>query len=147
MSIWCTGERIGYEPRGLAVDGEAPPKMKSLRNGQVRSYATGFSNHYPTTTGDYEQPAAVALATIAPWCVPGHDEPCTCKAGAHDWPEVGPWLRLELLSHEHIWEEGGKPSGRIEGADVVLDEAAVTTLRDRLTEWLDQPKVQPRQGA
>lgn len=146
MSIWCSGEPIGFEPLGLAEDGALAPEFAEVGNGQVRSYAAGFSNHYPTTTGDYEQPAAVALASIAPWCVPGHDEPCACESGSHDHPEVGPWLRLEVLSHEHPWEDGGVPSGRIEGADVVLDEIAVATLRDKLTEWLEQPKVQPREG-
>lgn len=132
MSIWCSWDHIGSDPRDAEQQG-----------GQVRSYAHGFSNHYPTTDGEYEQPAAVALAHIAPWCVPGHGDPCTTCVVSHDHPEVGPWLRMEVASHEHSWKDGGIPTGREEGATIVMDEDAVRALRDDLTRWLALPKLQP----
>jgi len=136
MSIWCSEGVVGFDP--LNMDGTAFPDQAV--GGQVRSYATGFSNHYPTIDGEWEQPASVDLATIAPWCVPGAPE-------SVDHPDTGPWLRLEVLSHVHDWVSGGLPTGKAEGAMVVLDEGAVLSLRDQLTEWLERPKVHPPEVA
>lgn len=127
MSIWCSSEDIGFEDR---QEGEP-------NHGQVRSYASGFSNHYPTTDGEWEAPAAVGIASIAPWCVPGWspDDPTL------DHPLCGPWVRLDVMSWEH---EGGKAT-ETSYAAVVMDEAAARALAWQLLEWADRPHVHPRE--
>lgn len=129
MSIWCSHDTIGFD------DSEPP-------SGQVRSYATGWSNHYPTTTGDVEQEASVEIAHIAPWCVPGH------RDIGDEWDGTGfvygDWLRLDIYSQQHDFHSGGKPTGAPLSASVVMDETAVRELRDQLTSWLDAKKVRPR---
>jgi len=113
MSIWCSQPAIGFD--------DWFKRARKPHGGHVRSYATGWSNHYPTTNGKVERRASIDLATIAPWCVPGNE---------HNWDDraTGPWLRLSVNS------------------DVVMDEGAVRELVSQLTEWLDRPKVHPATG-
>lgn len=124
MSIWCSWEDIGYD----TFTGERV-------RGEVRSYASGFSNHYPTTDGTYEQPANVGLAHIPVWCVPGHREEMD--------ETVGPWVRLDVWTAEHSFDGGGKPTGKYDAASVVMDEAAARALAADLLSWADSPKAQP----
>ena len=153
MSIWCSWPHIGTDPTvmyevgdglyeleiGGGNKGRKPVEQRPER-GNVISYAEGFSNHYPDLTGSHERPAALALATIPEWCVPGHD-----NSGVYD--VVGPWLRVEVAAPEvlNFWEkdDGGNPIVEAEGATVLLDIEAATALRDDLTKWLRQPKAMP----
>jgi hypothetical protein len=140
MSIWCSWEHIGTDPRNWCDENDNPiPKV--AERGHVLSRASGWSNHYPDHSGEAERPAVVALAHIAPWCVPGNNEPDV------DYDAVGPWLRLEVAAPESLnfWrkDKDGRPMVEEEGAAVVLDEEAVRSLRDDLTEWLERPKAQP----
>jgi hypothetical protein len=84
VSIWCSREAIGYDD--IFEDG-------ATNHGEVVAYANGWSNHYPTTDGTAETPACISLATIPPWCVPGHRD----EYAEH---VVGPWLRLDLFGDE-----------------------------------------------
>ena len=133
MSIWCSWPHIGSDR------GDAAPER-----GNVLTYAEGFSNHYPDLTGTHERPAAVALAHIPQWCVPGHEE-------TGDYAICGPWLRLEVAGWQalNFWAKDalGKPLTEDVGATVVLDEEAVRSLRDDLTAWLDRPKARPMEDA
>lgn len=143
MSIWCSGETIGYEDEslltGVIEGGEVrEPQSHWAGNGVVLSYAHGWSNHYPDGTA--EHPASIDLATIPPWCVPDHRD-------EDDWSTVGPWLRLSVDSPLAVtmWEKDadGNPAPHPESATVVLDEEAAETLRDLLSAWLERPKVRP----
>lgn len=62
MSIWCSLPNIGF-------DDEVDESV-----GQVRSYASGWSNHYPTTDGTVERDATLDLAYIPAWCAGGDDD-------------------------------------------------------------------------
>lgn len=155
MSIWCSGAHIGTDPTVMysAGDGLYEVDLDGTRSrgrtavaqtaerGNVVSFADGFSNHYPNLTGTHERPAALAIATIPHWCVPGVEE------GDFDYDAAGPWLRLEVTAPEtlNFWEkdEAGNPKIEQEGATVILDEEAARSLRDDLTAWLDRPKAQP----
>ena len=141
MSIWCSGEEIGYD-----VARKRPKKVR----GEVRSYSTGWSNHYPTK--GVEKPASVSTAAIAPWCVPGHDQDgkdyaCTSCGSHHDGYDHGPWLRLDVDSPlARSWYskgDDGTPGPDPVHASVILDEEAVRALVADLTQWLDAPKVHP----
>lgn len=124
MSIWASWESIGT----WLTD--------KRQRGDVRSYALGWSNHYPNRR--VERPASVGIAHIPSWCVPGHDD--------EGDDAVGPWLRLGLTSWLHDWHNPrARPTERA-SLDVVLDEEAVRSLRDDLTDWLDRPKVHPNGG-
>lgn len=155
MSIWCSWSHIGtdmtdwYEvTEGLAEmdlgDGERPKGRlvpKVAERGNVVSYAEGFSNHYPNLDGTHERPAAVAVAHIPSWCVPGYRD--------HEvFDEVGPWLRLEVAATQtlNFWEkdEDGNPKVEDNGATVCLDVEAVTALRDDLNKWLEMEHLTPR---
>ena len=128
MSIWVSHETIGKDP--YHDDGERPE-----HDGGVRSYATGWSNHYPTTDGDVERNAHMDLASIPPWCVPGHhDELVDAR---------GPWLRLCVYSWEHDWHNPSATVGAANAA-VVMDEDAARELHRQLGEWLSYPKVHPQ---
>lgn len=137
MSIWCSWPQVGYD-----VHAEEP-----LRGGEVLTFAQGFSNHFPDSERTHELPAAIDLAHIAPWCVPGHDEPCPTCGGGHDHPEVGPWVRLSVRADAGLsfWakDEDGNPIQERVEADVVLDEAAALRLFHDLGDWLQMPKVHP----
>ena len=124
MSIWSSWPTIGYG------DPDEPER------GEVRSYAEGWSNHYPDDK--VELPASAGVAHVAPWCVPGWDD------HTGDDCSVGPWLRLDIDTAEHSFPAGGEPTGKRVNAAVVMDEAAVRALRDDLTEWLEAKKVRPR---
>lgn len=131
MSIWCSLPTIGHDD--WPDDDDEP-------TGEVRSYANGFSNHYPTTDGTVEREASIDLAYLPPYCVPGRrDDP---------WADngTGPWLRLGVTSWEHDWYHPTSVKQR-ESADVVLDVAAVQVLADQLNEWLDRTKVYPTDDA
>src|SRR4051794_37933050 len=100
MSIWCSWTEVGHdvEPPHLAEMGLEvvtlgdPPE--SPTRGEVRSYATGYSNHYPTTDGEWEQPANVGISSIPVWCVPGHGD-------EFDDETLGGWVRLDVYTAEH----------------------------------------------
>lgn len=142
MSIWCSHETIGFEQVGYSLEDDDGAPIKPTMNGNVRSYASGWSNHYPTTDGGVEQPAAVDLASIAPWCVPGNQEDNVPLMAA------GPWLRMCVTSWGHCVMTtpavpAGHPNGEMETASVVMDESAVVALRDQLNAWLAKAKVYP----
>jgi hypothetical protein len=134
MSIWCSRPHIGF-------DTFWEPNRKRPTSGQVRSYANGWSNHYPTTDGTVEQPAMVDTAHIAPWCVPGNE---TFDVGPDG--KCGPWLRLGVHTVEHSYPSGGQfdADGKRVEAYVVLNENAVRALVADLQEWLDTPKARPK---
>lgn len=128
MSIWAPGASIGYDFDAGEFSDE---------RGLVRSYPEGFSNSYPMQGDVIYNPAGLVVASIPAWCAGGADD---------DWTSVGPWIRLEVASphapdYWHATEDG--PQIEALGASVVLDEQAVRSLVDSLTEWLDRPKVQP----
>jgi hypothetical protein len=122
MSIWCSLLTIGFN------DDELDEAV-----GQVRSYACGWSNHYPTTDGTVERDALLDLAYIPAWCAGGDDD---------DFEAVGPWFRLGVYSHTHNYMSPADVVGPVD-ATVVLDEDAVRALIGELTVWLGRPKVSP----
>lgn len=122
MSIWCSLPPIGFDEMDESV-------------GQVRSYATGWSNHFPTTDNAVERDAALDLSFIPAWCAGGDDD---------DVDAAGPWLRLGLRSHAHDHAAPAVVLGPA-SATVVMDEAAVRALVEELTRWLARPKVSPGQ--
>jgi hypothetical protein len=122
VSIWCSLPVIGFDER--EPDGPVC---------QVRSYATGWSNHYPTTDGTVERDAALDLAYLPAWCAGGPDD---------DYESVGPWVRLGLRSHIHDYSAPADATGAVQ-ATVVMDENAVRALVSELTQWLERPKVFP----
>lgn len=124
MSIWCSWRTIGHDE-----DDEDPQR------GEVRSYAYGWGNHYPTTDGQVEQPANVELAYLPAICVPGHQDEVDVDE------DMGPWLRLYMTSRQRIYING-EPIGR-KSAAVVIDEAAARHLAADLLEWANWPKVHP----
>jgi hypothetical protein len=126
VSIWANLEHIGTDDR---VHGY-PPNNR----GAVLSYAVGFSNHYPEVGGNYEQPSSVVLSSIPAWCVPGH-------AGSEDFGVSGPWIRLDVNTHEH--DEHGQPTGARKHASVVIDVEAARSLAQDLLEWADGRHVYP----
>jgi len=103
-------------------------------DGSVRTYADGWSNHYPTD--DVEKPAAVSLAGIPPWCVPGH------RADEH-LEHPGPWLRMSLLTQSRR-RDGGPVIP--DGATVVINPAAARALAAALTAWADGGHTMPKEG-
>lgn len=134
MSIWCSNETIGWEEDGWEdVDGK--PIEPTRNGGEVRSYANGWSNHYPTSDDTVEQRAHIDLATIPVWCVPGHDD-------ESDYERVGEWLRLSVSTVEHNWSDPSniKKTTPVQ-VDVVMDEAATRLLVEQLSEWLARPKA------
>lgn len=146
MSIWCSHDHIGTDPNAWIDADTGKPIPRAPHRGNVLSYAEGFSNHHPDLTGTHERPAGIATASIAPWCVPGHDEDCqTCKRSHYGGDEVGPWLRIEVAAPESLnfWTPSQEPEVEEQGATVVLDVEAVTALRDDLDRWLDQRHLYP----
>lgn len=147
MSIWISWAHIGTDPHEWReLDGTLIPT--TAERGTVLSYAAGFSNHFPDLTGTHERPAVLALADIAPWCVPGHDETCEPCGTRHNYPDTGPWLRIEVAAPEalNFWtkDADGNPTVESEGATVILDRAAASALRDDLNRWLDRPHLEAR---
>lgn len=131
MSIWCSDQHIGYDDDDRS-------------GGEVRAYAEGWSNHYPTL--DVEGPASVDLAHIPVYCVPGHNEEAASRQGG-----VGPWLRLSINSPNarSWWTKtiDGDPVPAPAYVTVVLDEAAARALRKQLTKWIKHDKAQPKDEA
>lgn len=125
MSIWASDASIGFDQ----FDDE--PQV-----GEVRSYATGWSNHYPTTDGEVERPALIDTAHLPPWCVPGHDDVDTYDG------QIGPWLRLGVSGWQHNYFKPSEVIGEVD-VQVVLDVEAVRALHSHLTWWLEQEKVYP----
>ena len=123
MSIWSSRTDIGaYD---LPGEEDKPP-------GEVRSYAEGWSNHYPTD--DVEKPAFVGTASIPPWCVPGHfDDP------ASEDMATGPWLRL----HVATWNEDYGMPMIANGATVILDVEAARSLAAELLSWAEERHIEP----
>lgn len=141
MSIWCSWPIVGHEDW---LDEHGP------RGGQVLTYAEGFSNHHPDLGGEYERPAHVGIATIAPWCIPGHDQDgdnyaCTGCGEIHDHPDVGSWVRLTMFGERALswWGADGKPTEAPIHASVVLDESAARRLAADLLEWADLHLLKP----
>jgi hypothetical protein len=133
MSIWCSRPHIGF-------DDFWEPNRKRPAGGQVRSYATGWSNHYPTTDDTVEQRAMVDTAHIAPWCVPGHD------GDYENERRVGPWLRLGVHGRAQDYRGRELILGGHVDLSVVLDENAVRALVADLQDWLDTPKARPKKA-
>lgn len=142
MSIWCSLPVIGFDSSN-ELDEPIPsnnidePSETPEPTNQVRSYATGWSNHYPSTDGSAEREASLNLAYIPAWCAGGDDD---------DYRSVGQWLRLGLRSHTHNFMAPTEVVARSELV-VVMDEGAVRALVDNLTAWLERPKVTPEHGA
>lgn len=145
MSIWCSWPEIGFtiEPPGMTVvylDEQGnqvdAPDPNLVEGGEVRSYAVGFSNHYPTRDGEFEQPANVSLNHCPVWCVPGHHD-------EEDDKTVGEWVRLDVYTAEHDFDQGGKPTGEYTLASVVMDEKAAAALAADLLDWVSRPKAYP----
>lgn len=152
MSIWCSWQHIGTDPTvmydagdgiyevdlgdGKQAKGRQPVKQVP-EGGNVLSYAEGFSNHFPDLSGTHERPAVIAVSSIPAWCVPGHSE---------ETDDLGQWLRLEVAAPEtlNFWakDDDGEPAVEEQGATVVLDRAAVETLRDQLNDWLAKATVE-----
>lgn len=145
MSIWVNAaDHIGTDPTDWRDARTGKPVRKKAQGGNVLSYAEGFSNHFPDTTGNHERPAAVALASIPVWCVPGH------RDDEYDEKTVGPWLRLEVAAPETLnhWVKSGagQPVAEERHATVVMDESAARSLVAQLNEWLDRPKARPKKA-
>lgn len=124
MSIWVSLPIIGHP---------GPMDAFEERRGDVRSYATGWSNHYPDHTVEHD--SRIDLALIPVWCVPGHRESTSTTL-------VGPWLRLGVDTRTHDFHDPTGPTSPVY-VSVVMDEEAVRALRDDLTDWLHRPKAHP----
>jgi hypothetical protein len=141
MSIWVSWESIGYDI-DLSDVGQSPVEIVHIgdrpdpnvpERGEVRTYCNGWSNHYPTTTGEAERRANVGLSHIPVWCVPGHED-------NDDEDEIGEWVRLDLFTAEHDFHNP-TADPQYNGATVVMDEAAARALAADLLEWADRPKA------
>lgn len=126
MSIWCSRHVAGVDDEDHTM------------TGTVVAFAEGFSNHYPEST---DPPASIGVASIPPWCGPGHDNDTT------DERPPGPWLRLDVDSPRALSWWGADPAHRPTPApvhaSVVLDETAARALAAALIEWADRPKTRP----
>jgi len=140
MSIWCSGPSIGEDDHDNF-------------DGSVVSYINGWSNHYPgyfpERDGGYrrepgqETPASVDVAHAPPWCVPGHE-----GTGLDESDAVAPWLRLDVYKRTvSVWGGYEAAVSEPDAHSVCLNEDAARKLRDRLTWWLEKPKLQPKAGA
>ncbi len=132
MSIWCSWTAIGFDRQS---DGH--------RRGDVRTYADGFSNHYPDQTGSHELEAGLGIDHAAPWCVPGHDECSDCD------DEVGHYLRLSMWDDGSLYWSAKESPARREPRymAVVMDVEAARALRDDLDEWLAKAHIEPLEDA
>lgn len=147
MSIWCSRITVGWEDEGESVGGKVIDD-NGIRDpqphwvgGEIRSYAEGWSNHYPNPADHVEMPAGISLAHIAPFCVPGNDE-------ADEGDGVGPWLRLGIESPLAVTLWGRAKKGDTvpdpQHAAVILDDAAARALVRELRRWIKSPKVNPK---
>lgn len=145
MSIWASNDVAGED-------------VNYQFNGDVVSYITGWSNHYPgyfpsQLAGDYgvntlldtETPAAISTAWIPPWCVPGHENQAEIDGLDVD-THLGPWLRLDIdMRDVNILTKDDHPFiSEPTLHSVCLNETAVTALRDNLNEWLTRIKLHPK---
>lgn len=131
MSIWATHAEIGKP-------GTDP--MSDDFDGTVRTFADGWSNHYPTD--DVEKPASVGLAFMPAHCVPGYLD------DAYDGDEdgaPGPWLRMHLLTESIRRNDDGPVIP--DGATVILKPSAARTLGAALIAWADGGHTSPREAA
>jgi hypothetical protein len=120
VSIYSSWPGIGQDEDTDAFDGT------------VRAYLG--SHHYPL---DGEPDAAVHVATIVPWCVPGHRE-----TRVEEIDGVAPWLRLALHTPD---DDGTGNRSMSNPRTVALSEVAARALAAQLIEWADTPKVHPRE--
>lgn len=126
MSIWASHVEIGADSFGDEPDGT------------VLTFAEGWSNHYPG--GDVERPASIGLATVPPWCVPGH------RDDYEDDDQPGPWLRLHLLTRPSGPRSTGAEGKRIvDGATVLLSPDAARALAAELVKWADLDHTMPEE--
>jgi len=123
VSIWCSWPTIGRDEDD-EIDNAGP----------CLTYWEGRSNHYPKVGEEF--PAAVSVDSIPAFCMPGAD------VNDDTGEDVAPWLRLCLMTtagrsfhNVHGTAEDRRPMIH-DGGTVVLSRAAVTALRDQLTEWL-----------
>lgn len=124
MSIWASTDAVGQRDHVL--------------DGTVRTYADGWSNHYPGP--DVERPASVGLAVIPAHCVPGRLD------DAYDGDEdgaPGPWLRMSLLTESSRRADGHPVIP--DGATVVMTPDAARTLGQALTAWADGGHTHPKE--
>lgn len=149
MSIWCSYVPIGWDDEGEAVggkvidDGGVRDPRPHWVGGEVRSYAEGWSNHYPNADDGVELPASLDLAHIAPFCVPGNE------GVDEEDGSVGGWLRLSIASPSAVtlWKTPDKPQPDPRYASVILDEAAARALAKDLRRWLKRPKRHPKEAS
>lgn len=116
MSIFASFPDIGSREDDDATDGT------------VLAYEG--SHRYP---GAADRHAAVGLAIIPAWCVPGHDEP-----EDYDSDDLGPWVRLDVSTPN---SDGNLRTSNAQM--VLLSETAARALAAQLVAWADQPKVHP----
>jgi hypothetical protein len=121
VSIWCSWEQIGTDYR------------QKRQRGEARSYALGWSNHYPDRK--VERPASIGISHIPSWCTPGHED---------EGDEFGEWLRLGISTWKHDFADAHRKPTERAYLDVVLDEEAARSLVADLTAWLDRPKVRAK---
>jgi hypothetical protein len=129
MSIWQSTVDVG-------TTGDFPLTF----DGTVRTYADGWSNHYPTD--DVELPAAVGLAQLAPHCVPGHLDDAYDEDGPNGRP--GPWLCMHMITQSRRRAAGAPRS--IDGSTVLLNPDAARALAAALTAWADGGHTMPIEG-
>jgi hypothetical protein len=127
MSIWCPWEEVGY-------DTEVGEPTTASR-GEVRSYAEGFSNHYPDD--QIERPSSINVAHIPRWCVPGHRD--DSDEDYCDGAPVGDWCRLDVTTWDGNYKDPKGPWCH----SVVLDETAARSLAADLLAWAEREKVHP----
>ena len=135
MSIWSSHR----DDVGRATSDSGWPEEF---DGSVRTYADGWSNHYPDD--EVEKPAAVSLAVIPPWCVPGHREDFEDPDRDVEDPEdPGPWLRMGLLTQSRRRDDGGPTIP--DGSTVVINPDAARKLGTALLAWADGGHTQPKE--
>ena len=95
----------------------------------------GGRNDWPID-GEHYHRLSISGATIPAWCVPGHqghEDPRNPCCDGYATP--GPWYRLGIYDEP--------PFDGPQSVEALLDEDAVRSLRDALTDWLDKPKARP----
>jgi hypothetical protein len=75
------------------------------------------------------------------WCFRAFLPGAYPDKGSEDFGVSGPWLRLDVNTHEH--DEHGQPTGARKIASVVIDVEAARSLAQDLLEWADGRHVYP----